>query len=89
MDIYVLMVAKGFKQLLWQEQKKLSSKSICGARFHPMIIRFCLSLSQKSASSYDEFGDTFDGVIKLPSSRTLRDYKNQDSLKELSRSLSG
>ena len=54
----------------------MSSKSNCGARFHPMIIRFCLSLSQKSASSYDELRDTFDGVIKLPSRKTLKDYKN-------------
>eukprot|EP00795_Rhopilema_esculentum_P004055 gene4055-biopygen11871 len=41
-----------------------------------MIIRFCLSLSQKSVSSSDGSRDTSDGVIKLPSCRTFRDYKN-------------
>eukprot|EP00794_Sanderia_malayensis_P001641 gene1641-1822_t len=50
--------------------------SSCGARLHLMIIRFCLSISQKSASAYDQLMDTFGDVIKLPSRRTLRDYKN-------------
>ena len=41
-----------FMKLFWEEQKKLSKTSKTGARFHPMIIRFCLSMSQKSATSY-------------------------------------
>ena len=48
-------------------------------RYHPMIIKFCLSLAAKSSSAYsdlryDSKNDT--GVLVLPSLRTLRDYKN-------------
>lgn len=62
-----------FMKLFWEEQKKASAnqKSL---RYHPMIIRFCLSLSMKSASAYDELRDS--KVLTLPSRRTLRDYKN-------------
>ena len=34
-----------FMNLFWQEQKKLFNKSAIGVRYHPMIIRFCLSLA--------------------------------------------
>ena len=64
-----------FMKVFWEEQKKLSGvKSDKGLRYHPMIIRFCLSLHSKSSSSYEELRSS--GVLKLPSSRTLRDYKN-------------
>ena len=43
-------------------------------RYHPMVIRFCLSLATKSASAYDELRSA--KIIKFPSLRTLRDYKN-------------
>ena len=39
-----------------------------------MIIRFCLSLAAKSASCYEELRNS--GILKLPSQRTLRDYRN-------------
>jgi len=39
-----------------------------------MIIRFCLSLSMKSASAYNELRSS--NVLKLPCLRTLRDYRN-------------
>ena len=65
-----------FMKLFWNEQKKMIGKSKSAVRFHPMIIRFCLSQAQKSASSYDEFRDTFDEVLHLPSRRVLRNYKN-------------
>ena len=64
-----------FMNLFWQEQKKLfSSTNSKGYRFHPMIIRFCLSLVAKSPSCYEELRNT--GVLVLPSQRTLRDYRN-------------
>ena len=64
-----------FMKVFWEEQKKLSAvKSDKGLRYHPMIIRFCLSLHSKSSSSYEELRSS--GVLKLPSSRILRDYKN-------------
>ena len=63
-----------FMNLFWQEQKKLFNKSAIGVRYHPMIIRFCLSLAAKSPSCYEELRNS--GVLTLPSQRCLRDYRN-------------
>lgn len=63
-----------FMNLFWQEQKTLFSKSNTGVRYHPMIIRFCLSLASKSPSCYEELRNS--GVLVLPSQRRLRDYRN-------------
>ena len=44
-----------------------------------MVIKFCLNLASKSQSAYKELRydqKTGSGVLILPSSRTLRDYKN-------------
>ncbi|CAB4010182.1 Transposable element P transposase, partial [Paramuricea clavata] len=43
-------------------------------RYHPHIIRFCLSLHAKSPAAYKELRES--GVLVLPSERTLRDYRN-------------
>ena len=63
-----------FMKLFWEEQRQASTHDAKGVRYHPMIIRFCLSLASKSASAYDELRDS--RVLTLPSRRTLRDYKN-------------
>ena len=63
-----------FMNLFWQQQKKLFSYNPKGMRYHPMIIRFCLSLASKSKSAYEELRNS--NILVLPSSRTLRDYKN-------------
>lgn len=63
-----------FMNLFWQQQKKLFTANAYGVRYHPMLIRFCLSLACKSSSTYNELRDS--GVLTLPSLRTLRDYKN-------------
>lgn len=34
-----------FMKLFWEQKKKLFSSSSKGVRYHPMIIRFCLSLA--------------------------------------------
>ena len=86
-----------FMNLFWSEQKKLlHSKNF---KYHPMIIRFCLSLAAKSAKAYDELRDS--KILVLPSRRTLRDYKNAirpkagfsaditKELKEVTKQLSG
>jgi altronate dehydratase len=62
-----------FMKLFWEQQRSQFSKGTC-VRYHPMIIRFCLSLAAKSASAYDELRDS--KVLTLPSLRTLRDYRN-------------
>ena len=46
-----------FMKLFWGEQKKMFSVSSKGARYHPMIIRFCLSVQSKSSSAYKEWTD--------------------------------
>lgn len=43
-------------------------------KYHPMIIRYCLSLASKSPACYEELRNS--NILKLPSQRTLRDYRN-------------
>ena len=64
--------------LLGRATKYLSANKT-GVRYHPMIIRYCLTLAFKSPSTYDEI--RYDeqhqsGFLILPSRRRLRDYKN-------------
>ena len=63
-----------FMNLFWQQQKKLFSSSKTGIRYHPMIIRFCLSLAAKSTSCYEGLRNS--RVLVLPSQRRLKDYRN-------------
>ena len=63
-----------FMSLFWQQQKKLFSSSRTGVRYHPMVIRFCLSLAAKSPSCYEELRNS--KVLVLPSQRRLKDYRN-------------
>ena len=66
--------ASPFMKLFWEEQKKNFDGNKNARVYHPMIIRFCLSLASKSASCYDELRNS--NVLILPSRRTLRNYKN-------------
>ena len=61
-----------FVKLFWEEQTKYNSMN--SVRYHPMIIRFALSLSMKSPAAYEELRKS--GIMILPCKRTLRDYKN-------------
>ena len=45
--------ASPFMKLTWEEQNQALQKQKV-SRYHPMIIRFCLSVASKSASAYDE-----------------------------------
>ena len=69
-----------FMKLFWEDQQKyLSSSSSSSIRYHPMIIKYCLSFAAKSSSAYSDLrynSRTGSGVLILPSLRTLRDYKN-------------
>ena len=78
-DILNIISQKGknmspFMQLFWEQQKKAFSGSASGARYHPMIIRYCLAIHAKSPAAYNELRNS--GILVLPSQRTLRDYKN-------------
>ena len=43
-----------FMKLFWKEQKKYLSINPKARKYHPMIIRICLSLAAKSPSAYDK-----------------------------------
>ena len=58
----------------WQQQKKLLSSLKFGRRYHPHLIRFCLSVHAKSPAAYRELASS--GVLVLPGEGILRDYKN-------------
>ena len=62
-----------FMKLFWEQRRALIGKGT-GVRYHPMIIRFCLSLAAKPVSAYDELRSS--KILTLPTRRTLRDYKN-------------
>ena len=67
-------------KLFWSEQQKyLGKSSTKGIRYHPTLIRYCLSLASISPSTYDQM--RFDeknntGFLILSSRRRLRDYEN-------------
>ena len=66
-------------RLFWEEQQKYLQSSPNNVKYHPMIIRYCLSLASKSAAAYDDIRyneKTGTGFVILPSLRRLRDYKN-------------
>ena len=63
------------QHLLWQEQLKynrLNKKQ--QTRWHPLVIRFALSLLYSSRAAYHTV--TSSGFLSLPSKRTLRDYSH-------------
>ena len=43
-----------FMKFFWEEQQKYLKSSSTGTTYHPMIIRYCLSLVAKSSAAYDE-----------------------------------
>ncbi|XP_070556443.1 uncharacterized protein [Ptychodera flava] len=63
------------KILLEQQKSALSKKNAKAHRWHPRIIRLCLSIYARSPHAYDELAN----VLILPSKRTLVYKKNQNS----------
>lgn len=61
-------------RVFWEQQRKMLAQSKFGRRYHPHIIRFCLSIHAKSPAAYKELRDS--GILVLPSVKTLRDYRN-------------
>ena len=43
-----------FIHSFWEEQQKYISANNKGARYHPMVIRYCLGLASKSPAVYDD-----------------------------------
>ena len=69
-----------FMKLFWEEQQKyVNCNSSSSIKYHPMIIKYCLSIASKSSAAYKDLQyDSIKGtgLLVLPSQRTLRDYKN-------------
>ena len=62
-----------FMKLFW-EQHRVTFAYNNVRKYHPMFIRFCLTLVAKSSSAHDELRDS--KVLTLPSRGTLQDYRN-------------
>ena len=65
-----------FFEILLNDQAKALNTESRQMRWHPVIIRWCLRLYNKSHSSYNALQNS--GFLKLPTGRTLSDYKNFD-----------
>ena len=63
-----------FFEILLKDQAKALTMPSKQMRWHPLIFKWCLRLYSKSHSMYDDIRES--GFIKLPSGRTLNDYKN-------------
>lgn len=64
-----------FQVLFWKEQMKaISMKNPKSMRWHPQLIKWCLYLHYKSSGAYETLRQS--GVLRLPSGRTLRDYRH-------------
>ena len=59
-----------FQRLFWEQQKEAMIKNPKQMRWHPTMIKWCLSIRLKSSRAYE----TMREFLTLPSSRTLRDY---------------
>ena len=71
---------ESFSSIFWEQQLKAASvKGAKGMRWHPAVIRWCLYLHHKSSGCYSTLRNS--GVLKLPSDRTLRDYRHASSSK--------
>jgi len=69
-----------FSSIFWDQQLKATSvKGAKGMRWHPAVIRWCLYLHHKSSGCYSTLRNS--GILKLPSDRTLRDYRHTSSSK--------
>ena len=61
--------------LLWQQQKGQSlKKGSRGMRWHPLIIRWCLSVYFSSPAAYKQIASKRLGFLKLPHVNTLKQY---------------
>jgi len=62
-----------FEYLFWEQQLKAARcNDARQMRWHPVIIKWCLYLRNKSSGMYEALRES--GCIALPSQRTLRDY---------------
>ena len=71
---------ESFQGIFWSQQlKATAATNASGRRWHPLIIKWCMYLHHVSSKAYETIRNS--GIITLPSSRTLRDYKHLSSTK--------
>ena len=71
---------ESFQHILWEQQKKYNAlKDKRQMRWHPLVIRFALSLRYASSTAYHTVSSS--GLLSLPSERTLWDYTHWCSVK--------
>ena len=61
-------------EILLKDQAMALQKPAKQMKWHPLVIQWCLKLYCKSHSIYESMRSS--GALKLPSGRTLSDYKN-------------
>ena len=71
-------VHNSFLEVLLRDQATAINTEAKQMRWHPLVIRWCLHIYIKSHKLYDDLRNS--GGLKLPSGRTLSDYKNFCSL---------
>lgn len=72
-EICQMYPSDSFQHLFWKQQlESLKVKDKRQIKWHPMMIRWCLSLKLISSASYHALRSS--NLIVLPSERTLRDY---------------
>ena len=63
------------QKVLWEQQiKQAKLKNNKGMRWHPVMIRWCISIFIKSPGTYDHLKNS--GFLMLPSRKTLEKYVN-------------
>ena len=62
--------------LLWEQQHEQASKDPRAMRWHPLIIRWCLSIYYSSPAAYKQLNNKNLSFIKLPHVNTLKKYIN-------------
>ena len=62
--------------LLWQQQMKQSSSNPKAMRWHPLIIRWCLSIYHISPAAYKQIASKRNKFLALPHVNTLKKYLN-------------
>lgn len=63
-----------FLEILLSDQGKAMTTNPKQMRWHPLVIKWCLRIYIKSHTLYEDIRNS--GGLKLPSGRTLSDYKN-------------
>jgi len=69
-----------FLGIFWSQQLKSATVSNRkGRQWHPLVVKWCLYLQHLSSKAYETIRNS--GIINLPSSCTLQDYKHLEVTK--------